>query len=41
MGVDLISKIIPKTLDVIIMWIIAFVILFLLFRKEYRAGRRG
>lgn len=41
MGADLISKIIPKTLDGIIMWIIAFAMLFLLFRKNDMANKRG
>lgn len=37
---DLISRMIPKTLDGIIMWIIAFAMLFLLFRKYDKARKR-
>jgi hypothetical protein len=41
MGADLISRIMPKTLDAIIMWITAFAMLFLLFRKHDKASKRG
>jgi len=38
---DVISKIIPKTLDGIIMWIIAFAMVFLLFRKYDKTSKEG
>jgi hypothetical protein len=38
---DIISRLIPKTLDGITMWIIAFAMLFLLFRKHDKASKRG
>ncbi len=37
---DFISRMIPKTLDGIIMWIIAFAMLFLLFRNYDKASKR-
>jgi len=40
MEVDLISRMIPKTLNGIIMWIIAFSMLFLLFRNFDKASKR-
>jgi hypothetical protein len=39
MEVDLISRMIPKTLDGIIMWIIAFAMLSLLFRRYDKASK--
>ena len=41
MGSDFFSKIIPKTFDGLIMWVISFAMLFLLFRKHDRATKTG